>query len=452
MEISEVAGAVQASGTYAGKITQEEFFKDGSLLIEDEVIGTVVGGSIKRNEDGTISLAFQIDGQRTTKTTGPRDTSSITYGWKPTLWVNATMASATPMVVLACSPEVGVSDPGQTAVVSVDPPGTVATLRSSNPQRVSFAEAEVTGVQSVRLIVSEQPSDHQGDTTLTASVQGPDGSVESSVVVTVIKLDHIEIRYPLRDDQGGTFTTQEGENLVEVEAITCPDNLRARFTEWSVTAPDDDNAESGNPSDPSPGSPSSFCADPPLEPAGRAGPLRYKVKASLLLGSAEQVCETFAIQDQRDQLRQEYIDMSKRRVPDRGEFVDVGSYVDPGNFPFAGIRGNSHYAWVLFSIAPRLEAIRSAFGHPMNVNSAYRNPRYNVTVSGAAESQHIYGTAADIGVRDFNNDGAVNGNIVDHPQYGQVGDDWLLLALAAVGARYIEPFSITGTWVHMDWR
>ena len=53
-------------------------------------------------------------------------------------------------------------------------------------------------------------------------------------------------------------------------------------------------------------------------------------------------------------------------------------------------------------IAPELvtilQAIRSHFNKPVVINSAYRTPEYNKKVGGATQSQHCYGTAADIAV------------------------------------------------------
>ena len=54
-------------------------------------------------------------------------------------------------------------------------------------------------------------------------------------------------------------------------------------------------------------------------------------------------------------------------------------------------------------VAPRLvmvlQSIRSHFGVPVVIHSAYRTPQYNTKVGGVAHSQHCYGTAADIVVR-----------------------------------------------------
>ena len=53
-------------------------------------------------------------------------------------------------------------------------------------------------------------------------------------------------------------------------------------------------------------------------------------------------------------------------------------------------------------VAPRLvmvlQSIRSHFGVPVVIHSAYRTPQYNAKVDGAEHSQHCYGMAADISV------------------------------------------------------
>lgn len=53
-------------------------------------------------------------------------------------------------------------------------------------------------------------------------------------------------------------------------------------------------------------------------------------------------------------------------------------------------------------IAPELvevlQKIRDHFGKPITINSGYRTATKNKAVGGAAYSQHLYGTAADITV------------------------------------------------------
>lgn len=43
-----------------------------------------------------------------------------------------------------------------------------------------------------------------------------------------------------------------------------------------------------------------------------------------------------------------------------------------------------------------LQKIRTHFGKPVTINSAYRTPGRNKAVGGTAYSQHLYGMAADI--------------------------------------------------------
>lgn len=54
-------------------------------------------------------------------------------------------------------------------------------------------------------------------------------------------------------------------------------------------------------------------------------------------------------------------------------------------------------------VAPRLvmvlQSIRSHFGKAVSIHSAYRTPAYNTKVGGVAQSQHCYGTAADISIQ-----------------------------------------------------
>lgn len=54
-------------------------------------------------------------------------------------------------------------------------------------------------------------------------------------------------------------------------------------------------------------------------------------------------------------------------------------------------------------VAPRLvmvlQSIRSHFGKAVSITSGYRTPQYNAKVGGVEDSQHTYGTAADISIK-----------------------------------------------------
>lgn len=43
-----------------------------------------------------------------------------------------------------------------------------------------------------------------------------------------------------------------------------------------------------------------------------------------------------------------------------------------------------------------LEQVRTHFGKPVKINSAYRTPAYNISIGGSSKSQHCLGLAADI--------------------------------------------------------
>lgn len=47
-----------------------------------------------------------------------------------------------------------------------------------------------------------------------------------------------------------------------------------------------------------------------------------------------------------------------------------------------------------------LDSIREEIGVPILVNSGYRSPSHNKAVGGVSNSQHVFGTAADITIKD----------------------------------------------------
>ena len=48
-----------------------------------------------------------------------------------------------------------------------------------------------------------------------------------------------------------------------------------------------------------------------------------------------------------------------------------------------------------------LQNIRTHFGKPVTITSAYRTPTHNKKVGGVNDSMHLYGAAADIKIKDI---------------------------------------------------
>lgn len=59
-------------------------------------------------------------------------------------------------------------------------------------------------------------------------------------------------------------------------------------------------------------------------------------------------------------------------------------------------KDNSDPIFISPKLVDILQKIRTHFGKPVTINSAYRTPTYNKKIGGATYSQHCNGTAADI--------------------------------------------------------
>lgn len=62
-------------------------------------------------------------------------------------------------------------------------------------------------------------------------------------------------------------------------------------------------------------------------------------------------------------------------------------------------KDGSDVVFISAELVEILQKIRNHFGLPVTINSGYRTPAYNKKVDGAAYSQHLYGTAADISIK-----------------------------------------------------
>ncbi len=274
-------------------------------------------------------------------------------------------------------------------------------------------------------------------TLISPSIQAYGFSVNLEKEFIVFKVDIVNVSLP---NATTSFTTISPENVIHLQADIKPDSLDTYNSniEWIING-------TGTPTQPSNGNDVSLTISVPPIPAapnGRGYPLSFDIKAKLKIDTAEYTSDITTIhQDERDQCRQEYIDMNKATKPARSAFVNAQTYTNPGNFSFSEINSGT-FTWAIFTIAQHLQNIRAAIGNQsMPVNSGYRNPIHNAAIGGAPESRHIYGDAADIGLQDWNGDGTTD------------QDDWTLMYNAAhnEGAWVEEPFSLTPTWVHMDW-
>ena len=174
--------------------------------------------------------------------------------------------------------------------------------------------------------------------------------------------------------------------------------------------------------------------NPPEAPEGRKGKLSYKITASIRAEDAQETTAVLIQQDELDQLRQEYVDIKKVRVPQREEFVQNGGKFNTGD-----------YAWAVV-IPKMLDGYRTVAEnyspHPARINSAYRNPSLNLRIGGEKESRHIYGDAVDIQTVAIGHKGG--------PNY----EDWKFLYDIAEKANpsYIEEFEKSKAGhVHADW-
>lgn len=177
----------------------------------------------------------------------------------------------------------------------------------------------------------------------------------------------------------------------------------------------------------------------------RGGDFKLAVKAVLLEEGREVDRMDYKIgQDEIDQLRQEYVDMWKKRIPNREELTDRGdtAHFTINEFNKSEKVDGGRYEYILSKVLDKLERVRSGVKNiPLLINSGFRNPFKNAKIPGSAkESRHLYGLAVDIRLQDFNGDERTNDK----------DRNVIFKAAKAVGA-CVEPKDKKGR-VHVDWR
>jgi len=101
--------------------------------------------------------------------------------------------------------------------------------------------------------------------------------------------------------------------------------------------------------------------------------------------------------------------------------------------------GSDTPIWVQNNIrllSVELQKLRNVLGRPIRITSAYRSPEYNKKIGGVANSQHLYGKAADIQVKN-----------VDPVQVYEIIED-----MAEKGELSIGGLGLYDSFVHIDIR
>lgn len=199
-------------------------------------------------------------------------------------------------------------------------------------------------------------------------------------------------------------------------------------------------------------------------PTGAGPALTFTIKARVEPEGTAAPASVFFTQDDRDRLRQEYVDLSRTTVPTRDDLLDEGDFYRKFGRKYRGLSfdqlntsknpGNGQKYPAIPLTEPLLQVIRQtekAYGRPLQITSGFRNPVHQEEVhAGVEESHHQYGRAVDLYVPPRS---AVGGKMVASEV------DWLTLASAALkgGGAWIEPMADCGVntdacHVHVDVR
>ncbi len=237
-----------------------------------------------------------------------------------------------------------------------------------------------------------------GDVYIDAFISCNHGDDIDRIHETVFKVNITSVTPP---NDEISFTTKNDENDIHCTADIKPDHLDDAYNsqiEWEMDDNPNDNYDSGNPNDPQRGDDVNLeITIPPVPraPNGRGHPLSYRIRTMLTIQGKTDISEPeYITQDERDQCRQEYIDMKKDRIPARNEFSNGGG---SAHYSFNDLN-YGHYNWAIVTqgLYDGLEATGANLGWYENLSSGYRNPIHNAEVGGKSESRHIYGRAADI--------------------------------------------------------
>lgn len=94
------------------------------------------------------------------------------------------------------------------------------------------------------------------------------------------------------------------------------------------------------------------------------------------------------------------------------EHFNLEEFKQPARHGFIETPYPQEWLGILTKLCNQLEIIRAAFDKPVKVISGYRTKEYNIAISGAKDSQHCLGRAADIVIKDVDA-GEVNKKILE---------------------------------------
>jgi hypothetical protein len=188
--------------------------------------------------------------------------------------------------------------------------------------------------------------------------------------------------------------------------------------------------------------------DPPTAPLTRGAYMGYRVSCIAGYEAQPSAKDTvFLHQDEKDKLRQEYIDTHKSRVPARGEFTYD---VDAQYFDASELRSDDYSPFIFNAdFLKALDNTRSDYGHRMVVRRGYQSPNSLYTYKGidSARSQcwenlpnspHLFGLATDIDVEDQDHD-------------NRLTDDWNEMAWT-MRRNHIKPLNLVdSTMIHAEY-
>ncbi|AKT41738.1 D-Ala-D-Ala carboxypeptidase family metallohydrolase [Chondromyces crocatus] len=127
-------------------------------------------------------------------------------------------------------------------------------------------------------------------------------------------------------------------------------------------------------------------------------PVEYKITATVTHnGGTQEVVETIK-QDEKDIIRQEYVDFRTWFVGKKGDrfvlHVPLRNHVVAPSRP--SLRTGNYSLVVDSATSELLAAVEANLGGKVTVNSGWRNPRRNQAVGGVTNSNHQHGGAVDM--------------------------------------------------------